>query len=104
MSSAVTPPRVGIPLGLVEVGGRVYEMQPHPEWVRYFSGLLGRVGGVTGLGTTDVDASYFAAMQPMTQSAAEMPELFQPCGMNESFADVVQTGGDCCLPDMVFQG
>ena len=102
--STVTPPRVGIPLGVIVIDGKTYEMQAHPEWVRYLDGLFKRVGGATGLGTMDVDAGYFAAMQPISTASQEVPELWQPCAMPESFSDVTQTGGDCCLPEMIFQG
>jgi hypothetical protein len=39
------------------------------EWYLFLQGIFERVGGPTGLSTTDVDAGGFAAMQPTSFDA-----------------------------------
>ena len=57
--TTVTPPRVGVPIGTAEVSGRTVQVFPHPEYVKYFSGLHARSGGVSGPGTEDLTAAQF---------------------------------------------
>jgi hypothetical protein len=103
--SVLTKPRGNIDLGHVMIDGRKLPVTISVEWDRYLTLLDLRAGGITGLGTMDVDAGYYAAMQPMNTGGADMiPEFFQPCGIEVSLGDTFQTGGDCCLPDMIFQG
>lgn len=55
----VTAPRNGIPIGLVTINGVPLSVSVHPEYLRFFEGLLSRAGGVTGAGTDDLAASQF---------------------------------------------
>lgn len=102
--SLLTRPRGSIPLVRVVKnadGSQVGILEP--EWDRYFSVLEQRAGGISGLSTTDVDAGYFVALQPLSQGGADAPELFQPGCVEAPFPDITQAGGECCLPEMTFQ-
>ena len=55
----VTFPRNGIPIGFVTVNGQRLAVDIHPEYLRAFNSILGRVGGVTGTGTNDLALSQF---------------------------------------------
>lgn len=102
--STLTKPRGDVTFGTVTIGGQRLPVQIAVEWDRYLTVLTARAGGTTGLGTADVDAGYFAAMQPINMGASvDLPELWQPCRAEPVFGEIFQTGGDCCLPDMTFQ-
>jgi len=55
----VTAPIVGVPIGFVTVNGRRMEVATNPEFVRFFEGLMYRVGGPTGPGTPDLSVAQF---------------------------------------------
>ena len=55
----ITAPRNGIPIGWAMVGGQKVQIEVHPEYLRWFESLTGRVGGVTGAGTNDLALSQF---------------------------------------------
>ena len=57
--TTVTPPRNGIPIGIASIGGQRVLVEVHPEYLRWFEGLTGRVGGVTGSSTNDLTVSQF---------------------------------------------
>lgn len=56
---SVTAPRAGVPIGYVNIGGKRVPVEVDPEYLRYFSDMLVRVGGVTGPGTIDLTISQF---------------------------------------------
>jgi hypothetical protein len=102
--SVLTKPRGSAALARVVIDGRTFPVLIEVEWDRYLAILTERAGGTLGLGTTDVDAGYFAAMQPISiSSGVDTLEVLQPCIADTQFADITQNGGDCCLPDMTFQ-
>jgi hypothetical protein len=103
--SVLTKPRGNAALGRVVIDGRTFTVMIEVEWDRYLAILTERAGGTLGLGTTDVDAGYFAAMQPISMGGGmDTLEILQPCMADAQFADITQTGGECCLPEMTFQG
>lgn len=55
----VTAPRNGIPIGLATIAGQRVMVEVHPEYLRWFESLTGRVGGVTGPSTTELAMSQF---------------------------------------------
>lgn len=56
MPRTITPPKNSIPVGLIDFGGKRIEVQQHPEFVRFFFDLFNRVGGVSALSNTDLEA------------------------------------------------
>jgi hypothetical protein len=67
------------------------------EWQRYFTGLYSRVGGANGLGTMDVDAGSYAAMQQAPQEASfsdvlQAQSVFSSLPPETSQADDIQFG------------
>ena len=68
--STLTQPRGQIAIGWAVVAGQRVPVICDPEWIRFFSTLTDRVGGTTGLSTTDIDAGSYAAMQPFAQEAS----------------------------------
>ena len=109
-------PQARIPLGFATISGVRVPVNIEIEWDRFFIGLFERVGGTGGLGTTDVDAGYFAAIAPVIPPAVddsmilqpmiaqgEMADVMQPMPAEQSLPDIMQTGGDsCCLGEMIF--
>ena len=59
MANNVAPPRNGIPIGTVRVGGQTVSVDVHPEYLRWFENLVFRIGGATGPTATDLAASSF---------------------------------------------
>lgn len=58
--SAITPPKAQIPVGLVVVNEREYEVRQHPEFVRFFFDLFRRVGGTNGSSSDELlDLAFF---------------------------------------------
>lgn len=54
--NTLTPPQARIPFGYVQIGAQRLEVQPHPEWMRYFAqALMQRVGGTVAPTITDLD-------------------------------------------------
>jgi len=45
--SNVTQPREDIPIGFVTIGGQRFDCATNPEFVKFFSTLLGRAGGTS---------------------------------------------------------
>lgn len=72
------------------------------EWYLFFQGVFERVGGASGLSTTDVDAGSFAAMQPAASDAL-MPDVLQAMAAGSDVACEVLQGGcaDQLMPDVV---
>lgn len=59
MTTNVTPPRAGVPIGTLHIDGRQVEVEVHPEYLRFFYTLHLRQGGVVGQSTTDLETSQF---------------------------------------------
>lgn len=58
--AVLTAPKGAIPIGLLNIAGRQYEVSLHPEWLRYLTqGLFDRAGGSSGPSTTDLATSAF---------------------------------------------
>jgi hypothetical protein len=57
--STVSPPRAGIPIGMVTIKGQRLEVVTHPEFTKFFDSLTSRVGGATGPGTLDLTVAQF---------------------------------------------
>jgi hypothetical protein len=58
--SAITPPKAQIPVGLVVISDREYEVRQHPEFVRFFFDLFRRVGGTNGTSSDELlDLAFF---------------------------------------------
>ena len=78
----VTAPRNGIPIGLAKVNGMEIPVTIHPEYLRFFEGILARAGGVSGAGTDDLVLSQFEdagieehklALFKLTDDAGQFP-------------------------------
>lgn len=77
MTRTVTPPNASIPVGLIEMGGKRIEVKQHPEFVRFFFDLFARIGGVSALTNTElealaqalIDAGAVPASSPEAQEA-----------------------------------
>ena len=61
--TTVTAPRGGIPIGHVVVGGRRIDVETNSEYRRFFSDRLGRTGGTTGDGMTEIAVVAQEALQ-----------------------------------------
>ena len=59
MSSPVTPPRSGIPIGYVVIGGKQVPAELHPEFRRLFESFFVRIGGVSGSSSDDLTLAQF---------------------------------------------
>lgn len=57
--ATVTTPRNGVPIGIATVNGQRLMVEVHPEYLRWFSSLTDRVGGVTGPSNNDLTLSQF---------------------------------------------
>lgn len=55
----VASPRNGIPIGVARIGGQTVYVDVHPEYLRWFDSLVFRLGGTTGVTTTDLAVSSF---------------------------------------------
>lgn len=102
----ITAPRNGIPIGWAMVGGQKVQVEVHPEYLRWFESLTGRVGGVTGAGTNDLALSQFEdagieehkhAMFRLTDDMGQFPPVVempaiddQPSGVEELRALVAE--------------
>lgn len=53
--SKVTVPKNMVPVGFVQVGNQRYEVQQHPEFVRFFFDLFQRVGGTAAASNSDLE-------------------------------------------------
>jgi hypothetical protein len=72
------------------------------EWYLFLQGIFERVGGATGLSTTDVDAGSFAAMQPAASDAPMADVLQSMAGAGDAAGEVLQGFfGDQLAPDVV---
>ena len=54
--SILTLPQGRIPIGFAMVNGQKVSVDVDPEWMRYFTILTSRAGGVTGLSIAELDA------------------------------------------------
>ena len=52
----LTQPRGGIPIGKVTINGRAFDVETNGEYLRFFTDLVQRSGGVSGTTVTDVSA------------------------------------------------
>jgi len=57
--ASLTAPRNGIPIGTAIINGVQVQVEVHPEYLRWFESLTGRVGGVSGASTNDLTVSQF---------------------------------------------
>ena len=99
----LTKPQGRIPIGWAVVNGERVPIIIDMEWDLYLTRLNERAGGVTGLGTTDVDAGYFAAMAPVVTPQADESMTLQTAPAQFDAPDVMQSASDVCLSDMIFQ-
>jgi hypothetical protein len=85
MAKTLTPPRAGIPLASVIVGGAQYDAQINPEWLRYMQGLFDRAGGTSGPSTSDLSESAYddagteetkAGLYRLEQDIGQFPAAF----------------------------
>ena len=74
----VTIPRNGIPIGFVSVSGQRLPVDIHPEYLRAFSSLTERVGGVIGPSTDDLALSQFedAGIEEVKAQTASLRDEF----------------------------
>jgi len=56
MTTTLTVPKSNIPIGTVVIGGATFEVPQHPEFVRFFSDLARRTGGVTAPTNTELSS------------------------------------------------
>jgi hypothetical protein len=91
--SALSLPQARIPIGWAMVAGNRVAVEIDTEWMRAFTVIKDRVGGVSGPSVTDVDGMLFAPMQPATLDAAHA-DLMQPG------ASVGDMAGELMQPDM----
>lgn len=54
MTTTLTVPKANIPIGTVVIAGTTFDVPQHPEFVRFFSDLARRTGGVTAPTNTDL--------------------------------------------------
>lgn len=57
--TVVSQPIAQTPIGTVVIGGRPYQVETNPEFIRFFGSLVGRVGGATGPGTVEIVSQQF---------------------------------------------
>lgn len=57
----ITTPKANIPIGIVTIQGREFNVTQHPEFVRFFFDLFRRVGGTSGSGSDDIESLAFDA-------------------------------------------
>jgi hypothetical protein len=92
--SKITPPKAQIPVGVFVLDGRRIDVMQHPEFVRFFSDLFRRIGGISGASNTELLAAINSVQAGEIQ--------WQPAQPLPQFADVMQqTGGDAEWPDVM---
>jgi hypothetical protein len=52
--STVTQPRTGVPIGVATVSGKPLEIELHPEYLRFFTSLVQRIGGVASMSNAEL--------------------------------------------------
>lgn len=57
--SLLTLPQGRIPIGVAIVNGQRVMVDVDPEWMRFFTILTARAGGITGVSTTELVESSF---------------------------------------------
>ena len=83
-------PQARIPIGWAMVAGNRVAVEIDMEWMRAFTVIKDRVGGVSGPSVTDVDGMLFAPMQPPSLEAAHA-DLTQPgAGPGDVAAELMQ--------------
>lgn len=60
MTSSITTPKMNVPIGRVMVGGQSYDVDQHPEFVRFFFDLFRRAGGTTAQTNVEISGSLSA--------------------------------------------
>lgn len=84
--STVTPPRVGIVLGVAKIDGKEVEVLASDEYMRWFTALMDRVGGVKSI---DLDELAAIVVSPLV---AHVPDETPPPAL--SIDDVIQRAED----------
>lgn len=56
MSRSLTPPTAHIPVGIVTINNQPFDVLQHPEFTRFFFDLFARVGSVSALSNTELEA------------------------------------------------
>lgn len=59
MSTIITPPKAGIPIGVVTINGKRVNVEQSVEFVRFFFDLMRRVGGTS----SDSNAEILAKLE-----------------------------------------
>lgn len=57
--SLLTLPQGRIPIGVATINGQRVTVDVDPEWMRFFTILTARAGGITGVSTTELVESSF---------------------------------------------
>lgn len=93
MSRTLTPPTSRIPIGIASVNGQQVEVQQHPEFVRFFFDLFARVGSVSALNNTELEAMAQALIDagPVPASSTEAQEALR--GVEELRQEVASLRG-----------
>jgi hypothetical protein len=91
----VTAPRNGIPIGLATIAGQRVMVEVHPEYLRWFESLTGRVGGVTGPSTTELAMSQFedAGIEELKATVYALADELRSLPPVVQLPQVAATGG-----------
>lgn len=68
MSTTLTTPKNNVPVGRVTIQGQTFDVEQHPEFVRFFFDLFRRTGGNTAPTNNDL-STHIATLD----SEAQMP-------------------------------
>ena len=89
----ITPPKNAVPVGRVTINGQTFDVQQHPEFVRFFFDLFQRVGGTSALSNTDLAAlteiNAFAPMPAFDASSQFEDVILAPPFIQSPERDVV---------------
>lgn len=94
MTTTVTPPKNTVPVGRVTIGGQTFDVQQHPEFVRFFYDLFKRAGGTSAKTNTELEADqtetdnlepalYNAPVPPMFADDLMAPVAVDPLPLDD---------------------
>lgn len=71
--SIVTPPRAGIVLGFAKVDGKDVPVTISDEYLRWFAGLMARVGGIKSIDLDELAALVVSPVIPPPPKTRSTP-------------------------------